>query len=457
MSAPRPSRFIVAYFGLASAASAIAGVLGLALAWDGAWYLFNVLDRGRPFTLFARWVNVPLDVPVVMARLLTRDTGLPSLVFGLAYFAVPVVALAASWWVVRKRAPRLFVWAALGIGLVCLPGQAFAVSETMTAIQLAWPILLAVLAGSVRENRVLVAGLAVAVALSVFVGIALLLGIALAAVIVGRFGRGDRIGRRFVLVMLGLAAVAAARSVISLDIAGHASEATTSVLLARFRSSVLGLPLISLIFTCATGVLLVGASVGRLRKRPIVAIRLDRLAIVSALLASVAILLWAVDERNWSRALDYRAWLQFASVPVFGLALLDSVLAESNAPEEPADGGREREWIALAQASATLIVLATLAISWRGLTNRLDQALAIEPRGCVAIGSLSWTRTTALDHWSLTVQALMVEGRQPRHIVLPSCAVDFSKAVHVTPWATRRYSGGWFDMSALRSALVPTP
>jgi hypothetical protein len=457
MSGRRPSRFITAYFGLATAASAIAGILGLALAWDGAWYLFNILDRGKPLTLFARWVNVPLDVPVVIARVLTHDTGLASLVFGLAYFAVPVVALAASWWVVRKRAPRLFVWAALGIGLVCLPGQAFSVSETMMAIQLAWPILLAVLAGSIRENRVLVAGLAIAVALSVFVGIALLLGIAVAAVIVGRFRPGERIDQRFVLAMLGLAAVAAARSVISLDIAAHASEAATSVLLARLRSSVLGLPLILLIFTWGTGVLLVGATVGRLRKRPILAIRLDRLAIVSAVLAAVAILLWAVDERNWSRALDYRAWLQFVSVPVFGLALLDSLLAGSGGPEEPADGRREREWIALAQAAATLVVLATLAITWHGLTNRLDQALAIEPSGCVASGSLTWTRTTALNHWSLTVQALMVEGRQPRHIVLPSCAVDFSKAVPVTPWATHRYSGGWFDMSALRSALVPTP
>ena len=51
----------------------------------------------------------------------------------------------------------------------------------------------------------------------------------------------------------------------------------------------------------------------------------------------------------------------------------------------------------------------------------------------------------------------MVEGRQPRHIVLPSCAVDFNKVVDVTPWATRAYSGGWFDFSALRSALVSTP
>ncbi|HEV2005263.1 MAG TPA: hypothetical protein VGQ85_01500, partial [Candidatus Limnocylindrales bacterium] len=453
----RPRPFVVAYFGLASAASAIAGILGLAMVWDGAWYLFNILDRGKPFAPFARWVNVPLDLPVVVARLLTHDTGLASLIFGLAYFAVPVVALAASWWVVRNRAPRLFVWAAFGIGFVCLPGQAFAVSETMMAIQLAWPILLAALAGSVRENRVLVAGLAIAVALSVFVGIALLLGIAVASVIVRRFGRDGRVGNRFVLAMLGLAAVAAARSVISLDFAAHASEAAASVLITRFRSSVLGLPLISLTFTWVSGVLLVGATVGRLRKRRLLAIWLDRFAIVSALLASLAMLLWAGDERNWRLALDYRAWLQFASVPVFGLALLDSLLAESAVPAEPADGGREREWIALTQAAATLIVLATLAISWHGLTTRLAQALAIDPRGCVGIDSLGWTGTTAMNHWSLTVQALMVEGRQPRHIVLPSCAMDFSKVIHVTPWATRRYSGGWFDMSALRSALVRTP
>jgi hypothetical protein len=337
----------------------------------------------------------------------------------------------------------------------------------MMAIQLAWPILLAVLAGSVREHRILVAGLAIAVALSVFVGIALLLGIAVTGVIVRRFGRGEnRPGRTFVLAMLGLAAVAVARSVISRDIADHAREAAIGVLVARFRSSVLGLPLVFLVFTWATGGFLVGGTVARLRERASLADWLDRCALAAATLAGLVILVWALDARNWRLALDYRAWLQFASVPVFGMALLDALFAARIAPARPAapveparPAPREpsRQWIALVQASVTLAVLATMALSWHGLTNRLDQALASEPTGCVPTASLAWTRSTALDHWSLTVQALILEGRQPRHIVEPSCSVDFGKTVHITPWTTRRYSGGWFTFAELRAALASSP
>jgi len=461
MTFTRPSPFISAYFAIIALAGAVAAGLGLALAWDGAWLAFNALDHGRPYILFHRWIGLPIQLPLEIARRLTSDIGLLSFVYGLAYFAVPVVCLAAAWLLVHRREPRLFVWATLGIGLISLPGQAFVVSEALMAVQLTWPLFLAILAGSLSDHRFIVGALGIALVLTAPTAIPLLLGLAAATAIVQRLDRtASSRDRWWIAVFLGLAAAATVRSVVSNDIGAHAVETSMDVLVLRLQLAVLGRPLASILLVYLAGALLVAGSEARRRGRP-GGRQLDLGAVICAVGAGAILVSWSLDPHAWSNAINYRTWLPFLSVPVLGLAFLDARLLQAgrdrpyaaNSPE----GGPARQWLAISQAVATFLVLATIGLSWHGLSGRLDAAAAAQPSGCVARTSLGWISKTALDHWSLTAEALLLSGRRPTHVVEPSCAVDFSKGVRVTPWSLRRYSGGWFDMSALRSALVRTP
>lgn len=462
MTTPRPSRFIVAYLGLTAAAGAVAAALGLVLAWDGSWLAFNALDRGQPAVFFARWIGIPLQLPVVVARRLTENVGLLTVVYGLSIFAVPLIALAASWWLVRAREPRLFAWAALGIGLIALAGQAFAVSEGVMAVQLTWPPFLAVLAGSLSERRVVVAMLGIALAVTAPTAVPLLFGLAAATALVHLVDRSrPRRDAWWIVVFVGLAVAAAVRSVISDDIAAHSVELTLDVLIFRFGAGLLGLPLAAALATYIAGALLVFGSESRRRGRIAVARRLDRLAVCAALAAGGLLLAWATDPHAWTNAFNYRSWLPFLSVPLFGLAFLDAHLLRSEGRRLPGDGtgddGSARRWLALSEAASMFLVLAAIGWSWHGLSQRLGEAITAAPAGCIERSNVAWIKGTALDHWSLTAESVLLGGRRPLHIILSSCAADFSKGVRVNPWTFRRYAGGWFSLAGLRSALVSSP
>jgi hypothetical protein len=469
MIVSRPNRFIAVYLGLVASAGAIASALGLARAWDGSWLLFEILDTGRPISPSSRWINVPLELPAIAVRHLTENVGVMSALYGLPYFLVPAIALATSWWVVRTREPRLFVWAALGIGLVSLPGQVFAVSEVVIAMQLTWPVFLAVLAGTLSERRLVVAVLGAALVMTAPTVIPLLLGLAATVALLVLIDRDRPRGDvPWIAAFLALAVAAAIRSIASNDIASHAVEFAPDVLRFRFVDGVLGFPLVAVLLGYLAGSLLVVGSWSR-QAATTGARWVDRLAIVATLLAGASLVVWALDDRAWSTAVNYRTWLPALSAPLFGLAFLDAKVLRASARVVRLDGrdaaaagatapdGSARRRLALAQAVAMLLVLAIVGLSWRGLNQRLGDEITATPAGCVARSELASIRGTALDHWSLTADSLLLGGRRPSHVVLPTCSVDFSTGVRVTPWHLRRYAGGWFNFSVLRNSLPPMP
>src|ERR1700754_3837231 len=141
-----------AYFLLAGVGLFVAAFSGAALAWDGSVYLFQLLDDQRPFVPHYRLINIVLQAPVLILSMLTGDLAVLRAAFGLVYASIPLLALAASWWVVRQFAPELFVWAALGIGFGMLPGQFNFVAEALLSVLLFWPLGLAILVGLRRQH-----------------------------------------------------------------------------------------------------------------------------------------------------------------------------------------------------------------------------------------------------------------------------------------------------------------
>jgi hypothetical protein len=129
------------YFGLIIVALGFAAVSGAAMAWDGSYFLFKILDLQAPVPPHGHLVNIPLHGLVLLVNRFTSDLSLLQTVFGLVYAAIPFIALTLSWWVVRGYAEPLFIWVVLGVGFGTLPGQLCFVSEALFAILLFWPIM----------------------------------------------------------------------------------------------------------------------------------------------------------------------------------------------------------------------------------------------------------------------------------------------------------------------------
>src|SRR5271166_4240023 len=135
------------FFAMIAAALLLTSILRTPLSWDGSFYLFEMLDRQSWFLAESRrWINYALQWPTLAALRYTTNFPLLTLIFSLSYASVPMIGLAASYLVCRKR-PELFIWAAMGIGLTALPGTLCFNAEGIMSAELFWPVLLASLIG----------------------------------------------------------------------------------------------------------------------------------------------------------------------------------------------------------------------------------------------------------------------------------------------------------------------
>lgn len=464
-------RAIPVFFAVVAAAYLAASILGLGLTWDGSYSLFRALDDGWAITPWARVVNIPLVLPVVAARSLTDDPTVLAAIFSLSYLLVPMGSLAASWWVVKDRRPRLFVWAVLGIGLVMLPGQVFPISEALMTTQMAWPVFLAILAVDLGRHARLLLFVGLVMALSHSVAVAIFLGLAATVVLFDLARRTPvRPRLRWVAVFAAFAALALLRTAAGELDPTHTPVLSSVPLRSAFRQGVLGLPLLMLGLAYAGGLCLVAGQALRGRGRGVWARRADLLALILLAGAGTVLLPWAADVHTWWKALDYRFFTLFAAGPVTVLAFADALLSDrpndrSNArpnarPNRPPgdDGSPMRGWIVLTQAVVILAVLVTASVAYRDLRTQL--AAEVEPGDpvCTSLGTLDWAHETPLDHWSVSSTSMVIQGRTPEHVVLPDCRVDLSSGIPLTKWVIdyASYDEGWYDLSGL-AVLKPKP
>ncbi|HVN27165.1 MAG TPA: hypothetical protein VMT64_01690, partial [Candidatus Binataceae bacterium] len=135
------------FFAAIAIALIVAAVLRAPLSWDGSFYFFQMLDRQWWFIAQPhRWINYALQAPTLLAMRFTLNFPILILIFSLSYASPAIIGVALSWLVCRKR-PELFIWPAIGIGIVTLPGILNFNSEATMTAPLFWPVLLAALIG----------------------------------------------------------------------------------------------------------------------------------------------------------------------------------------------------------------------------------------------------------------------------------------------------------------------
>src|SRR5438270_393744 len=125
-----------------TATAAYACWCGTPMIFDGAYQLFYSLRAQEPYKYLTRFHSWVLWWPCVwLSRYTTNYTALVT-AYGLPFLLAPVVGVLGSWWVVRRHAPWLIVWAVFGIAAATLPGQVFVINDSIFQQHLFWPIFL---------------------------------------------------------------------------------------------------------------------------------------------------------------------------------------------------------------------------------------------------------------------------------------------------------------------------
>jgi hypothetical protein len=409
--------------GIFTSAYLVAAVLGLALTRDGAYILFKALDSGQPLipSASARFINVPLEMPVILARSMTDDHSVLAAVFGLSYLLIPFVSLACSWWILRRSRPDLFIWAVVGIGLFSLPGQPFMVSEAMMSVQLAWPVLLAILAARLHEHWRIVAGLSALLSITHPFSIVLLGMLAVAVAVIPSPDPTSRASRlRWIAFFATLALLSAVRTVMGDLGTEHAPEATPDSLLAAYRNVMYGAPLAMVAIGYAGAIMLVVGRFLRAHSRGIWGLRLEVGAVGVLAAAGLVLVPWAADGHYWWKALDYRFVTLLVALPLMALAAIDAVIGRTISA---GFGGVAwvRHSIALSQAVVVFLVLCALSLSFHNLQNDLASHLTPGAPGCISSGSMADTAYTPLTHWAVTSDSLLIQaGRRSTSWLRPA-------------------------------------
>lgn len=445
------------FFGAVIAALAVTSLAGAALSWDGSYYLFKMEDTQAPFVDHNRWVWVLLQLPTVLANHLSDNLWFLQTVFGLSYALVPLAALAISWWFVRRSAPQLFTWAAFGIGLGTLPTQVAFVSDATMALQLSWPVFLAILIGLPRWQIPVIGLLCLFILIVHPVGI-ILLGLAAGLCLLKAvFIKAER---SYMLHWLGVFVLLTLLAVLKLELfmtSYDTSQLSVAALQTQFNNAVWGLPLLFTGLSWAAGLAAFGSGFAAKNQRPglVKALRLLEILLLAG--AGVVLVVWASDSHNWAQAIDFRIWALFLGLPFMALAAADFWLNHPQFPENRQLMWRQRLWPLRAIGVIFLAVLLVQSVAWVNLTNDYKSRVLESRFSCVATDTLGEIKDTPLDHWSATAYSLLLSGNPSSRVALPEygCAqADLGQGLQLAEWDMRAWGSGNLNLEPLRQQIL---
>jgi len=442
-----------ACFGPLALGYLVAVCCGAALAWDSGGIFFQLLDTQAPVTPNQRWVNAVAQLPALLASRLTDNLALLGLVFGVTWALVPLGALAAAWLLARRRAPELFVWPVMAIGLGLLPGLFYLGTEADVALVLVWPLFLATLLGVARPLWPVVAVCAALLAISHPYAIGLFALLAALALVLWRRRGGVRRELAGWALAFGLLAGLTALRFLLFHTGYESDQLSRGALAWNFLVALRGYPATALGGTAIAALLTLAL--------PHAGTRAARRALraaqaVALLLAAACLVLWARDPHQWAQANKYGYPALPVTLGFLTLALLDREwLRAAPAAARRAWGPRLRTIGQIALVAA--LVLSVQGVAWFGLTQQLRRAIATSPTACLAMAPLGWLHGTPLDAFSTPAYALLLQGRTPERLVLGGngCGEEqLGAGVALNQFYTRGWQGGWFDLNPLRAALL---
>jgi hypothetical protein len=439
-AAPRASRPLL-WAGLGFAACVLAGAYVL---WDGAYYMFTVLDQQAPLAFHGRHAGQLPQLPVILASHLTSDPRLLRVVFGASYAAIPLLGLALSWWICRRRAPGLMLWPLLGTCLVLLPGRLFGVGESLMVVDLGWPLYLATVLGLPRWPAL--ASLALGAVIFTLHPAAALVYALVALLAAG--AAAVRPGQRPLLAGWGalFAGAAAVRWLIPRDPYEQAGL-TAHAFRLQYDLSVAGRPLAAIVAAGVVGVAALGVRLRRGGGRSLPPWAATAVLLLPLLVAAAVILPWARHPADWAQEVAYREFAVLLSLPFVALLGIDALGPARLLAPTDGSPGRARAWAAEAVAVLFAAVLAVQAITTHSLLGDLRAQLAAS-RPCLAPTAVV-RPGTAIDFWSVGALAIVLQGRDPATVVLSPADCDRLRSqgvLRLTFFQDLSARGGWYRL-----------
>jgi hypothetical protein len=470
------------YFALVAGALIIAAISGAALSWDGSYYLFQTLDKQTPFVPDDRSYYLLLNWPALAITHFTTDFSVVRSVFGLSYILVPLLSLGASWLIVRRAAPSLFIWPALAIGLGTLAGQFFLTGQGIQPAQLAWPILLATLL-RLPGRPFLIALIFVALVFALHpIGIAIFALCALVGAALGLRYEADRI--KMWSWAGGLVLLALVRFLLANGDGSENWQLSVNAPADLYHSALAGMPLVALLLTwsAASAIFLLRrdsplgnrafaqslqfyeaeneelADLGRGALGLSVFLRFY--GYIGILVAGGILIAWASNSHSWSGEVDFNVWALVSSLPFALFAAAQSFQEEVGSPDTPPRRlSAYRLGAILLSGGAFLVVLCTQSFVFNNLTSNLRHAISADTSGCIPIRAVAEFDNTPFTHWSVSSFALLQQSRSPRTLVLDGGSCNAARTfgpIQLISWDSGNVGAKWFNLALARARLAAT-
>lgn len=430
----------------------VAVLCGAALAWDSGGIFFQMLDMQSPVTPNQRWLNAIVQAPALLASRFNDSLGLLGFIFGSTWALLPLGVLAASWFIVRRRAPELFLWPVLAIGLGLLPGIFYLATEANIALMLVWPLFLATLLGVSRSSLVTVVVCALLLAISHPYAIGLLALLTVLALLIWQREGRERRELAGWAMGFGILTFLTALRFLLFHTSYERDQLSLGALGWNFFVGLRGYPAAALGCTTVVALLFLALPhVAGIVTRIIRAIQLGTL-----LLLAVFMVLWARDPQQWWQANKYGYPALIVTLAFLALALIDRARSRS-VRAAPCRVWHPRLQAIQLVALIFALVMSVQGVAWFGLTQQLRRTIATSASSCISMAPLGWLQQTPLEQFATPAYALLLQGRTPERLVLSGngCGEEqFSAGVNLNQYYVRGWEGGWFNLGPLRTALL---
>jgi len=435
---------------LAGVAYVVAALCLIVLTWDGAGYVFNSIERGRPAIPNGRYSDYPfLCVVYLLSRVISDPLWLAG-IYGLVLALLPLGSLLLSFdFLSGSQLRPLRIWPVLGILLSVLPGQAFFVAEAVPLVQVSWA-LWAIVAAEISHWSLVWLAVLSAFLFFLHPTAALTYGatgglfLAKAAWATRQRGLATWLGLAFlVLTILRLwYALATANSY----------ERGEESLTQNYQAFCSALPSIGILpFVYLLGLTVLGAVTGQIPNR--------LTNWLSGLLLGLLVvygLVWAADPRLWVGAFSFRRFELVGTLPLLVLGVLhwrygnrvgDNKRRSASSPTDSASASYgATSWIMLGSAAAFLLVFTTQAFSWREELSRFQADLRRCDKPVATIDDLPWVPGTPLNHWASTPLSCVIQGRKVKTLFALHAADVSERKVLLFPGTWFRTRNRWFEL-----------
>lgn len=434
---------------------------GAVLSWDGSYVFYRVIGDGIPFVIHFRYFTVPAHVIAILASNFTDNIYVLQLTFSFYYVTIPLFSSYLSWRIVRDQHPDLFVWCAIGTGLVVILGQMLFVFEAMLILHLFWPLWFAVLLGG-KSWHIWVILISVILLPFLHPYASGLIAYALLGWIVFHYRHKMMNSRRLWIVSaLMVASIVLAALFVVFDTNPFIKTQSLSprlVLSAFYRLNPLAM--VNLVLVAALAIALYMQSRSLRQDGQIAPAYLPQAIIGITILCGVFLFFWASDVNAWWNTVTYRSISFFTVSPIYLFAFLQVHLTK-NAPATQI----QREWrLHRPVIAITGIIFAMVALllswGWIDLSNQLDSEIDQRAATCIPTDVVDDALgRTALTHWSVIPYSLVRQGQNPEYVIqgAENCSPEaLANGFAIAEWEQYHWGDDveWFNFDNLQSILT---